>query len=65
MNHPGIRPCPGRLGRGILARQPLIARSNPAWSAILPADYETGSGPDQFRHDVRSQGLQLGFALHF
>lgn len=28
-------------------------------------DYETGSGPDQFRYDVLSQGLQLGFTLHF
>jgi hypothetical protein len=28
-------------------------------------DYETGSGPSQFKYDVLSQGPQLGVTFHF
>ncbi|UCD53187.1 MAG: hypothetical protein JSW27_11195 [Phycisphaerales bacterium] len=31
----------------------------------LYTDYETGSGADEFRYDVLSQGLQLGLTLNF
>jgi hypothetical protein len=32
---------------------------------FLSTDYETGSGVNRFRYDVRVHGPQLGFTLHF